>query len=300
MNYYNYQIKRPVNNYINNNIFNKKKVIPRPKNYNKILYNNCMTNYNQYTQNYENCTKLIPDNNYISTYNLKSYGNIDKYQDFDILKIKMSFDYINQKINNMENIIQSLNKSNAPYLDDNINNKITKIPTKDKIRYRKEFVKENNLRKQNKINENKSIKRKELISNNISTHHNYSVQNLKNKIYYNNYINDSVFDSKYILNEYNNNYSLKNEKSYNMNKPKYNSSMNLNVLDMNNRNIFTEKNKSIDTNYNKSSYSLNNNHIFNQKKTITKKIISNKNFFNNINKIPNLKNNKTHQNKKNN
>ena len=126
MNYFQYQEQKPLRNTINQNLFNKKRTISKPKNFNQNLYNNYMTNYNQNTQNFEKRTKLFPYNNenFISSYNMKSYGNINPnyYQDIEILKIKMNFDLINQKINNMENIITSLNDP-----DEDFNGKKNKI-----------------------------------------------------------------------------------------------------------------------------------------------------------------------------
>ena len=74
------------------------------------------------------------------------------------------------------------------------------------------------------------------------------------------------------------------------NRTKYNSSNNLNILNFNEENINIEKDKLINSN-NKSFNSISNRHIPNQKKNIKKKIITNKNFFDDINKVPSLRNN---------
>ena len=297
MNYLNIQLNK-LPNTINTNYFNKKNKIPNRKIINNGLDNNYMTYYNQYSLNHEKCTKIIPHKqNYLNSYNLKSHGNIQQnnnIHDIDILKIKMGFDLINQKINNMENIIQSLNESNEPNYDYNIledkKYRIIKMPLRDKIIYKKEIIKTNNMKRQKNLNKQKNYTRIESLINNEFVHHNYSVQNLKDKRVYNNYINDSNQKNNRINNNYNNFYSLQQEKSDMHNRTKYNSSNNLNILNFNEENINIEKDKLINSN-NKSFNSISNRHIPNQKRNITKKIITNKNFFDNINKVPSLRNN---------
>ena len=297
MNYLNIQLNK-LPNTINTNYFNKKNKIPNKKIINNGLDNNYMTYYNQYSLNHEKCTKIIPHKqNYLNSYNLKSHGNIhqnNNIHDIDILKIKMGFDLINQKINNIENIIQSLNESNEPNYDYNIledkKYRIIKMPLRDKIIYKKEIIKTNNMKRQINLNKQKNYTRIEPLINNEFVHHNYSVQNLKDKRVYNNYINDSNQKNNRINNNYNSFYSLQQEKSDMHNRTKYNSSNNLNILNFNEENINIEKDKLINSN-NKSFNSISNRHIPNQKRNITKKIITNKNFFDNINKVPSLRNN---------
>ena len=116
MNFFQYQGKNQSENIINQNLFVKKSSIPKPQNVKKNSYNNHIINSNRNIQNLLKRTTLFPNDNTpkIPTYNLNSFGNIkqDNFQDIDMLKIKMSFDLINQKIDNMENIIRSLNEDN--------------------------------------------------------------------------------------------------------------------------------------------------------------------------------------------
>ena len=287
MNYFQYQRKRPLKNVINQNLFKKKNIIPKPQNTNQNLYYNYMTNYNQNTKNSEKFTKIIPNNyeHFISSYNLNSYGNIKRnnYKDFDLLKIKMSFDLINQKIINMENIIHSLNEQDTH--EDEKKNKMNKIYLRNKIRNRKELAKN----KENNINKNQSLEKLGPYQNIFQTHHNYSVRNLKNKSHHNNYdyFNDSNIDKNIYYNNYN---SLQTDKSRTLDNPKYNSCYNLNLPNFNNNSIYNVNENEIYINYNKSSHSLNNHHIQNQKRIISKKIIANNNFFDKIKKKQILKN----------
>ena len=285
MNYFQYQEQKPLRNTINQNLFNKKRTISKPKNFNQNLYNNYMTNYNQNTQNFEKRTKLFPYNNenFISSYNMKSYGNINPnyYQDIEILKIKMNFDLINQKINNMENIIQSMNE---PEEEINLEkNRMDQMYLRDKIKYNKNMQKN----RQNDLNKIQLFEKLEPNQNIFSTHHNYSLQNLKDTRYNDNYFNDSIIDENINYNNYN---SVQNEKLRTLNIQKYNSSNRINILNKNNKHNYQSNRNTINGIYNKSSHSLNNNHIQNQKKIITKKIIVNKSFFDRINKIPRIKN----------
>ena len=299
MNHLNIQLNRLPKNTIKSNYFNKTNKIPNRKNINNGFDNNYMTYYNQYSLNNEKCTKINPNKkNSLNSYHLKSHGNIQQnnnIQDIDILKIKMGFDLINQKINNMESIIQSLNDSNEPNYDYNIiddnNYRIKKIPLRDQIRYKKEIIKKNNMKRQKNLNNEKNFTKIEPIIDNGFVQHNYSVQNLKDKGIYNININDYSKQKKNgINNNYNNFYSLQQEKSNIQNRTRYNSYNNLNILNSNEQNIYNERNKLINAN-NKSANSLSNRHIPNQKRKITKKIISNKYFFDNINKVPSLRNN---------
>ena len=297
MNYFNNQLNKLPKNTINTNLFSKKNKIPKRKIINNGLDNDYMTYYNQYSINNDKCTKILPNRqNYLNSSNLKSYGSIQKnknIQDFDMLKIKMGFDLINQKINNMESIIQSLNESNESSYDynawDDTKNKIYKIPIRDKIRNKKENIKTDNMKRQKNLNKIKNFKRIEPIINNGFSQHNYSVQNLKDINVYN-FINDSNQIKNIINNNHNGFYSIQHKKSNLQNRTSYNSYNNITILKLNNQNIYNESNKLSNINKN-SSYSITNRHIPNQKRIITKKIISNKNFFDNINKMPNLRNN---------
>ena len=287
MNFFNYKPPKPSTNTINYNLFSKKTEIPKLQNYSNHLYSNYHTNFNAQQKS----TKIIPNynnnENYISSYNLKSYRNTKQnvFQDIDLLKIKMSFDFINQKIKNMENIIHSLNESNEDefFINDINDNKniINKIYLRDKIKHRKVFGKKHELRKKNNLYK-KSIEKFEPENKMFSTHHNYSVQNLKDQKLYNNFINDSKIESK---NNYSNYYSIQNEKS----NKQYNSYINLN--ENNYSTNYNRKNHTMDVIQNKSSHNLNTHRIIpNQKKIISKKIKYNNNFFNNINNnIPNIK-----------
>ena len=285
MNFFQYQEQRPLKNTINPNLFNKKRTISKPQNFNQNLYNNYMTNYNQNTQNFEKRSKFFPINNenFINSYNVKSYGNINPnyYQDIEILKIKMNFDLINQKINNMENIIQSLND---PDEDFNVKkNKIDSMYLRDRIKCNQEIQKN----RQSDLNKIQLFEKLEPNQNVFSTHLNYSVHNLNDKKYYDDYFNDSNIDPTINYNNYN---SLQNEKSRTLNMNKYNSSNNLHILNKNNNHFFNENKSTIESIYNKSSRSLKNHRIQNQKKILPKKIIVNKSFFDRINKIPKIKN----------
>ena len=228
--------------------------------------------------------------NNINSYNLKSYGNIQQnnYQDINAIKIKMGFDLINQKINNMESIIQSLNEYKEPNFDFDIyyntKNNITKFPLRDEISSKKGLNKNINLKRQKGINKIKNFSKIECFKKDGFVQHNYSVQNLRDKRYYNNLINDSSQMKKGIYNNnYNSYYSLQPEKSNRLNRTSYNNSNNLNNSKFYNKSFYDSNNKSVNVN-NKSAYSLSNRHIPNQKRIITRKIITNKNFFNNINK----------------
>ena len=302
MNYFDIQINRLPTNSIKNNLFNKKNKIPKPKIH--LYNNNYLINYNQNSQNCEKCTKIMPNmENNINSYNLKSYGNIQQnnYQDINAIKIKMGFDLINQKINNMESIIQSLNESKEPNFDFDIyyntKNNITKFPLRDEISSKKGLNKNINLKRQKGINKIKNFSKIEHFKNDGFVQHNYSVQNLRDKRYYNNLINDSSQMKNGIYNNnYNSYYSLQPEKSNRLNRTSYNNSNNLNNSKFYNKSFYDSNNKSVNVN-NKSAYSLSNRHIPNQKRIITRKIITNKNFFNNINKASNIKNNQNKNNK---
>ena len=298
MNYFNNQLNKLPKKTINTNLFNKKNKVPKRKIINNDLDNDYMTYYNQYSLNNGECTKIIPNRqNYINSSNLKLYENKQKnknIQDFDMLKIKMGFDLINQKINNMESIIQSLNESNEQNYDcntwDDTKNKIYKIHIRDKIRNKKENIKNVRMKRQKNFNKIKNFTRIEPIINNEFSLHNYSVQNLKDINVNNNFINDSNQIKNIINNNYNGFYSIQHKKSNLQNRTRYNSHNNINILKLNNQNIYNESNKLSNINK-KSSYSITNRHIPNQKRIITKKIISNENFFDNINKMPKLRNN---------
>ena len=286
MNFFQKKAKKPLEKkLINQYLLKKKKSIPSSQICDNNIYNNYMTNYNQNTQNFGKTERIYQNRNdkYVPSYNLKSYGNIkqDNFQDLDMLKIKMSFDLINQKINDMENIIQSLNEPN--FNIGSRKNEINKIYIRDRIKQNKDFLenRENNLHKMKYFGEI------EPEQNIFSNHHNYSVQNIKNKVNHNSFINDTNFDRDLLYNNYQ---SLQKEKSKTLHKHKYSSSKNLNFININDENIYNDDNNTIDYNHKKSQYSLNNSHVTNQKKTITKRFILNKNFFNNINKIPTLKN----------
>ena len=290
MNFFQYQGKNQSENIINQNLFVKKSSIPKPQNVKKNSYNNRIINYNRNIQNLLKRTTLFPNDNTpkIPTYNLNSFGNIkqDNFQDIDMLKIKMSFDLINQKIDNMENIIRSLNEDNKNL--DVENNQTNKMYLRDKIRTKKEVLKY----RQNKINKIKSKENSRSKENIFSTLHNYSVQNIKDQRYYNNFINNSRIDK----NDFNNNYnSIQNEKSTTFINPKSNHYRSINKLNLINDKIYSENDDTIEFNYNKASNSLNNYHIQNQKKIIPNRLVLNNSFFNNLNKIPNVKNYKNHK-----
>ena len=192
MNYFQYQEQKPLRNTINQNLFNKKRTISKTKNLNQNLYNNYMTNYNQNTQNFEKRTKLFPYNNenFISSYNMKSYGNINPNycKDNEILKIKMNFDLINQKINNMENIIQSMNEPEEEIILGK--NRMDQMYLRDKIKYNKNLQKN----RQSDLNKIQLIEKLEPNKNIFSTHHNYSLQNLKDTRYNDNYFNNYIIN----------------------------------------------------------------------------------------------------------
>ena len=289
MNFFQHQGKNQSENIINQNLFVKKSSIPKPQNVKKNSYNNRIINYNRNIQNLLKRTTLFPNDNTpkIPTYNLNSFGNIkqDNFQDIDMLKIKMSFDLINQKIDNMENIIRSLNEDNKNL--DVENNQTNKMYLRDKIRKKKELIKN----RQNKINKIKSKENSRSKENIFSTLHNYSVQNIKDQRYYNNFINISRIDK----NDFNNNCdSMQNEKSTTFINPKSNHFRSINKLNLINDKIYSENDDTIEFNYNKASNSLNNYHIQNQKKIIPNRLVLNNSFFNNLNKIPNVKNYKNH------
>ena len=185
MDFYQYQSK----NTLNINSFKRKsQIIPKDKNFNYNLYNNYMTNYNKNTPNFNYYKKIKPNNNEnnLNSYNMKSFGNKrpNIYKDINLLKIKMDFDMINQKINNMENIIQSLNEQDIDM--DETKNQMNQIYLKDKIRHQNELSKNY----QNYLNIKKSFENLEPNQNNFSTHHNYSSQNIKKERYSHNLIND--------------------------------------------------------------------------------------------------------------
>ena len=272
MDFYQYQLKNPVNI----NSFKKKSIIiPKNKNINYNLYNNYMTNYNQ---NFDYYKKLISksnenDNN---SYNMKSFikpeSNI--YKDINILRIKMDYEMINQKINNMENIIQSLNNQaiNIDETDDIMN----KIYLRDKIRHENELSKNN----QNYLSIKKSFENFEYNQNINPNHHNYSSQNIKKERYSHNLINHHIERNSF----YNNN-SLRNQKVKTLTKSKYSSCNDLNALNIKIRRTYNKNEDVINNNYNKSSDSLNNTLILNKKNIVQKKLIKNNNFFDKLNKI---------------
>ena len=213
---------------------------------------------------------------------MKSFGNTrpNIYKDINLLKIKMDFDIINQKINNMENIIQSLNEQDINM--DETKDKMNQIYLKDKIRHKNELSKNY----QNYLNIKKSFENLEYNQNNFSTHHNYSSQNIKKERYSHNLINDCINRNSF----YSNYNSLQNEKSKTLDKAKYSSCNNLNELILKNRPSYNEKENIINNKNKKSFYSLNKTNIPNQKKIIQKKLIINNNFFDKINKITNKNN----------
>ena len=307
MNFFNYNIQKPQKN-INNNLFIKKNILPKSnyKSSNKNIYNNYIF------QNNINNEKCIKPNleNYLSRYNLKSYGNIQQNNDIELLKIKMNFNLINQKMHNMESIIKTLNQSNncvniSNYInnnDKNLNlnqrkNTINKIHLRDKMskgnnNRNNQFIKKYNINN----NYNNSVDKFENL-NVFNTHHNYSVQNIRHKKNSNNLNNDSNIEKT----NYNSYYSIQNEKAKTLNNQNYNSYNDLNQLYFNNDfNCIIQNKKSYTINNSDYTYSINNNHhIQNQKRTISKKININNNIYNNIRKIPNQINNKNHKNNQN-
>ena len=307
MNFFNYNIQKPQKN-INNNLFIKKNILPKSnyKSSNKNIYNNYIF------QNNINNEKCIKPNleNYLSRYNLKSYGNIQQNNDIELLKIKMNFNLINQKMHNMESIIKTLNQSNncvniSNYInnnDKNLNlnqrkNTINKIHLRDKMskgnnNRNNQFIKKYNINN----NYNNSVDKFENL-NVFNTHHNYSVQNIRHKKNSNNLNNDSNIEKT----NYNSYYSIQNEKAKTLNNQNYNSYNDLNQLYFNNDfNCIIQNKKLYTINNSDYTYSINNNHhIQNQKRTISKKININNNIYNNIRKIPNQINNKNHKNNQN-
>ena len=307
MNFFNYHIQKQQKN-INNNLFIKKNILPKSnyKSSNKNIYNNYIF------QNNINNEKCIKPNleNYLSRYNLKSYGNIQQNNDIELLKIKMNFNLINQKMHNMESIIKTLNQSNncvniSNYInnnDKNLNlnqrkNTINKIHLRDKMskgnnNRNNQFIKKYNINN----NYNNSVDKFENL-NVFNTHHNYSVQNIRHKKNSNNLNNDSNIEKT----NYNSYYSIQNEKAKTLNNQNYNSYNDLNQLYFNNDfNSIIQNKKSYTINNSDYTYSINNNHhIQNQKRTISKKININNNIYNNIRKIPNQINNKNHKNNQN-
>ena len=271
---------------MNYNSLHKQKKIPKPGSNiipNKINdqrkgYHYYLSNLKKINQNKKLGIKLFSPEINKNSYNISSYENINpnNNQDINIMKMKIGFNLLNQKINMINDKIQLLSDSNKK-MNVNINKKLRK---KESIHFNDDISKNNfsinnyhsNTDKFNinLIKNRASQSQKDILpyyspynDNNIDKY--YSIQNTKyqNNINNNNVINNNNFtNSNSNKNIYYSKYnSLENENIMNVldKKPlklvKYNSYKNLRLNNYFNNfkninNINRTKDNSYNNNYN--------------------------------------------------
>ena len=269
---------------MNYNSLHKQKKIPKPSNniiQNKINeqrkgYHYYLSNLKKINQNKKLGIKLFSPEINKNSYNISSYENINpnNNQDINIMKMKIGFNLLNQKINMINDKIQLLSDSNKK-MNVNINKKLRK---KEFIHFNDDISKNNfsinnynsysdefniNLIKNRASQSQKDILPYYSPYNDNKIEKYYNIQNTKyhNNININNVINNNNFTNSYQNIFYNKYNSLENENIMNIldKKPlklfKYNSYKNLRLNNYFNNfkninNINRTKDNSYNNNYN--------------------------------------------------